>query len=335
MRLRIMTIGIGFLLDLLLGDPHTWWHPVRAIGWLITVLERWLRRLFPTGSRGELAAGRFLVVLVLLITGGSAWAVLTITTLLHPALGLVTSCLMCYQILAVKSLKTESMKVYYAGKNGDIEGARAAVSMIVGRDTAMLTEAGIIRAAVETVAENTSDGVIAPLFFMFLAGPAGGFLYKAVNTMDSMIGYKNEAYRYFGRAAARLDDWANWLPARLTALLLIAAAGLWGFFDPAVNGSRAFKIWRRDRRRHQSPNSAQGEAACAGALGIALAGDAWYFGVRHDKPVIGDAGRPIEYEDIRRANALLYISAGLAVLLGTGGVVCVTISMAVISTSIR
>lgn len=335
MRLRIMAIGIGFLLDLMLGDPHTWWHPVRAIGWLITALERRLRRLFPAGSQGELAAGRLLVVLVLLITGASAWAVLKITALLHPALGLVTSCLMCYQILAVKSLKTESMKVYYAGKNGDIEGARAAVSMIVGRDTAMLSEAGIIRAAVETVAENTSDGVIAPLCFLFLGGPVGGFLYKAVNTMDSMIGYKNEAYRYFGRAAARLDDWANWLPARLTALLLIAAAGLWGFFDPAVDGGRAFKIWRRDRRKHQSPNSAQGEAACAGALGIALAGDAWYFGVRHVKPVIGDAGRPVEYEDIRRANALLYISAGLAVLLGTGGVVCVTISMAVISTSIR
>jgi len=334
MRLQTVAIGIGFLLDIWLGDPHTWWHPVRGIGWLTALLERCLRWWFPVGSRGELKAGRLLVVLVLLITGGSAWGVLKITALIHPALRFITSCLMCYQILAVKSLKTESMKVYQTGTNGDIEGARAAVSMIVGRDTAVLSEAGIIRAAVETVAENTSDGVIAPLCFLFLAGPVGGLLYKAVNTMDSMIGYKNEVYLYFGRAAARLDDWVNWLPARLTALLLIAAAGLLHFFDPAVDGGRAFHIWRRDRRQHKSPNSAQGEAACAGALGIALAGDAWYFGVRHVKPVIGDAGRPIEYDDIRRVNALLYLSAWLAVFLGIGGAICLTTGMAVISTKI-
>lgn len=335
MRVHIVAIGIGFLLDLWLGDPHRWWHPVRGIGRLINTLERFLRKCFPLSSRGELMAGRLLVMLVLLVTGGITWGLLILTTLLHPALGFAVYCLMCYQILAVKSLKTESMKVYHAGKNGDIEGARTAVSMIVGRDTAVLSEAGIIRAAVETVAENTSDGVIAPLCFLFLAGPVGGFLYKAINTMDSMIGYKNETYLYFGRAAARLDDLVNWLPARLTAFLMIAAAGLMHFIDPAVEGGRAFHIWRRDRRRHNSPNSAQGEAACAGALGIALAGDAWYFGVRQVKPVIGDAGRPIEYEDIRRANALLYISAWLAIFLGIGGVICLTISMAEISIVMR
>lgn len=332
MRLHIMAIGIGFLLDLWLGDPQTWWHPVRGIGRLITTLERLLRRCFPSGSRGELAAGRLLVILILLISGGSTWLILKMAALVHPAIGFVISCLMCYQILAVKSLKTESMKVYDAGRNGDIEGARTALSMIVGRDTAVLSEAGMIRAAVETVAENTADGVIAPLCFLFLAGPVGGFLYKAINTMDSMIGYKNEAYLYFGRAAARLDDLVNWIPARLTALLLVAAAGLLHFFDPAVSGGRALRIWRRDRKQHPSPNSAQGEAACAGALGIELAGDAWYFGVRHVKPVIGDADRPIEYEDVRRVNTLLYISAGLAILLGIGGAICLTISLAKIST---
>lgn len=332
MMLRTAAIGIGFLLDLCLGDPHTWWHPVRAIGRLIVILERLLRRLIPAGSRSEQAAGRLLVVLVLLITGGSAWAVLKISELIHPGLRFAAACLMCYQVLAVKSLKTESMKVFQALKSGDLEGARAAVSMIVGRDTAMLTETGIIRAAVETVAENTADGVIAPLCCLFLAGPVGGLLYKAVNTMDSMIGYKNQAYLYFGRAAARLDDLVNWFPARLTALLLIAAAGLLQFADPAVDSRRAFRVWRRDRRRHKSPNSAQGEAACAGALGIALAGDAWYFGVRHRKPVIGDAGRPIEYEDIRRANTLMYVSAWVAVILGTGGMICLKISMGAIST---
>lgn len=335
MRLHIVAIGIGFLLDLWLGDPHTWWHPVRGIGWLINAVERNLRQWFPLGSKDELMAGRLLVVLVLLFTGVTAWGVLKITARIHPALEFAVYCLMCYQILAVKSLKTESMKVYHAGKNGDIEGARAAVAMIVGRDTEELSEAGIIRAAVETVAENTSDGVIAPLCFLLLTGPVGGFLYKAINTMDSMIGYKNETYLYFGRAAARLDDLVNWLPARFTALLLIAAAWLMHFFDPAVNGGRAFHIWRRDRRRHKSPNSAQSEAACAGALGIALAGDAWYFGVRHIKPIIGDAGRPIEYEDIRRVNTLLYISAWLAIFFGIGGVICFTISMAVISTGMK
>lgn len=329
---QIAAAGIGFLIDLWLGDPYHWWHPVKSIGWLIGRLERWLRALFSKNRKGELVAGTVLVCLVLLITASSVWAVLAFAGRIHPGLRFFVMCLMSYQILAAKGLRTESMKVYEAGRNGDIEGARRAVSMIVGRDTETLDEEGIMKAAVETVAENTSDGVIAPLCFLLLTGPVGGFLYKAVNTMDSMIGYKNDKYRYFGRAAAYLDDFVNLIPARLSALLFVVAAWLIQSGDSHVSGKRAWQIWRRDRRNHASPNSAQGEAACAGALGIQLAGNAWYFGVLHEKPTIGEAIRTIEYEDIRRVNGLMYVSAFLAVLIGTGGALCYAISTGAIFT---
>lgn len=298
----------GFCIDLCIGDPQGWWHPVREIGRLIELLEKLLRRCFPGTKRGELAAGAVLAAAVPAVTGGIAWGLLYGAGLVHPILRMVLMSVMSWQILAAKSLKTESMKVYYALKKNDVEAARYAVSMIVGRDTAVLTEEGIIKAAVETVAENASDGVIAPLCFLLLAGPVGGFVYKAVNTMDSMVGYRNERYLWFGAPAARLDDLANWIPARLTALLMILAA----FFLPGFDGKGAWRIWRRDRRCHKSPNSAQGESACAGALGVRLAGDAWYFGKLQHKPTIGDDGRPVEAEDIRRANRLMYGAVYLA-----------------------
>ena len=205
------------------------------------------------------------------------------------------------------------MKVCRALKAGEVEAARRAVSMIVGRDTANLTAEGITKAAVETVAENASDGVIAPLCWMFVLGPVGGVFYKAVNTMDSMVGYRNEKYLYFGRAAARLDDLVNWIPARLTALFFVLAA----YILPGLDGAGAWRIWRRDRRCHKSPNSAQGESACAGALGVQLAGDAWYFGVLHRKPTIGDDTRPVEPEDIVRVNRMMYAAFLLALAAGT------------------
>ena len=183
--------------------------------------------------------------------------------------------------------------------------------MIVGRDTKSLTEEGVVKAAVETVAENTSDGVIAPLFYMVIGGAVLGFAYKAVNTMDSMVGYKNKTYLHFGRAAARLDDAANFLPSRLAALLWIGAAGLAGF-----DGRGAWRIWRRDRFCHASPNSAQTESACARALGVQLAGPAWYFGEYYDKPTIGDDTRPVEPADILRADRMLYLAGFLALGLG-------------------
>ena len=216
----------------------------------------------------------------------------------------------CYQLIAAGSLKKESGKVYTALKNNDTEGARYAVSMIVGRDTERLDEAGITKAAVETVAENTSDGVTAPLIYIMLFGAAGGFFYKAVNTMDSMVGYKNDVYRYFGTAAAKLDDVLNFIPSRFTALLMILAAYIVG-----LDGKNAFKIWKRDRLKHASPNSAQTEAVCAGALRVRLAGDAWYFGVRHEKPFIGDDLRKIEPYDICRSWRLMFGSEILLVII--------------------
>lgn len=308
MTFLLVTVA-GFLLDLAVGDPQGWWHPVRSIGWLVTALEGKLRRCFPGHRCGELAAGAVLVLLVLTATGVAAAGVLALAWRLHPWPGILCMCLMCGQIFAARSLKTESCKVYKALEGGDVEEARTAVSMIVGRDTAVLSREGIIRAAVETVAENASDGVIAPLCYMLLLGPVGGMLYKAVNTMDSMVGYKNERYLYFGRTAAKFDDVVNWFPARLSAVLMVCAGGLLG-----MDAGNAWRIYVRDRYNHSSPNSAHTEAVTAGALHIQLAGNAYYFGKLYEKPTLGDADRPVEYEDIRRAGRLLYGTAVLALL---------------------
>ena len=266
------------------------------------------RKIFPKTPAGELVAGGLLAAAVTAATGGIVTAILIAAGWIHPALRFFFMCIMSWQALAAKSLKTESMKVYDHLMREDVEGARWAVSRIVGRDTKPLSRDGIIRAAVETVGENTSDGVIAPLFYFLFFGPGGGFVYNAVNNKDSMVGYRNEKYLYFGKIPARLDDLANLLPARLTGFLLIGTA----FFLPGFDGKEAFRIWRRDRYCHKSPNSAQGEAACAGALGIQLAGPAWYFGNLHEKPWIGDETRPVEAEDIRRVNRLMMGSAGMA-----------------------
>lgn len=301
-------IAAGFLLDLLLGDPAFFYHPVRLVGKLIEGLERFIRRVFGKSERGLLFGGIVLAVSVVSITAGVSWLLVWAAERISRTLSFLLSCVMCYQLLAVKSLKTESMKVYAALKEGNLQKARKAVSMIVGRDTERLSETGVAKAAVETVAENTSDGVIAPLFYLAIGGPVLGWAYKAVNTMDSMIGYKNETYLYLGRAAARLDDVLNYIPARLSALLMIAASFLLG-----LDGKNAFKIFLRDRYNHASPNSAQTESVCAGALRVMLAGDAYYFGKLYKKKTIGDDLRPVEAEDIRRANRLLYLTSFLAV----------------------
>lgn len=309
---HLAAILAGYLLDLCLGDPHSMPHPVRAIGNLIVCLEKYLR---PAGKkhateRGERRAGVLFVCLVLLVTGSVAGAILWISRLGGIWIQTVVEAVMTYYLLAARSLRDESMAVCRKLEAGEIEEARYAVSMIVGRDTKPLSEAGIARAAVETVAENASDGVIAPLFYLAIGGPLLGWLYKAVNTMDSMVGYKNDRYLHFGRAAAKLDDLVNLIPSRLAALLLIASAYLLRY-----DGKNAYRIWRRDRRNHKSPNSAQTESACAGALGLRLAGDAWYFGKLVPKPYIGDEIRPIEPQDIRRVNRLMYGAAGIMGLL--------------------
>ncbi len=310
MRYHCIAFAAGALLDLLLGDPHWLPHPVRLIGGLIERLKRWNRSGLT--DRQKKKRGLMLVLVVLSSTVLVSGGILAGGYWLHPVLGCMLETLMTYQILALKCLKVESMKVYERLEAKDLPGARQAVSMIVGRDTGQLDEAAVARAAVETVAENTSDGVIAPLLYLALGGPVLGFFYKAVNTMDSMLGYKNEEYLYFGRCAARLDDGMNFLPSRISALLMIFVSLLPGRdFD----GKNAWKIWRRDRLRHASPNAAQTEAVCAGSLGIRLAGDASYFGKIVRKPTIGDDIRPVEYEDIRRANRLLYRTAFLCEIL--------------------
>lgn len=309
MELSILAVVLGFVLDLLIGDPHWLYHPIRLVGALISALEKLLRGVFPKNKNGELAAGVFLLALTAGITTGCAWGLLYLAGRIHPWVRFALETVMCYQLLATKALKDETMKVYTALSQGDLKQARYAVSMVVGRDTEVLDETGVTKAAVETVAENASDGVIAPLLFLAIGGAPLGFFYKAVNTMDSMVGYKNDKYLYFGRAAARFDDVLNYIPARLSGALMSAAASFCG-----LDAGNAWKIFLRDRRNHSSPNSAHTEAAAAGALHIQLAGNAYYFGKLYEKPTIGDPDRPVEYEDIRRVNRLLYATAVLTLI---------------------
>ena len=307
MWLTLAALLTGYVLDLLFGDPRQIYHPIRIIGNLISVLEKGIRKVFPKTPGGELAGGVVLVLLTVGISTAVPAVLLAIAAWIHPAVYWALASFWSWQILATKSLKTESMKVYAPLKAGDLPAARYAVSMIVGRDTERLSEEGVAKAAVETVAENTSDGIVAPLIFLAIGGPALGFLYKSVNTMDSMVGYKNDRYLYFGRAAARLDDLLNFFPSRISAWLMIAAAAVLG-----MDGKNAKRIYLRDRHNHASPNSAQTEAVMAGALRVQLAGDAWYFGKRYEKPTIGDPFRSVEPEDIVRANRLMYLTSFFA-----------------------
>ena len=310
---HLLALLIGFCLDLLLGDPHWAPHPVRAIGALIAGLEKGLRRLFPKSPAGELTGGVVLVVLTLAIPTGLTVLLLWACRLVNPWLALAVESLLSYQLLATKSLAAESRKVYDALKTGDLDKARYAVSMIVGRDTASLDEAGVARAAVETVAENASDGVIAPLIFLAIGGAPLGMFYKAANTMDSMVGYKNDKYLYFGRAAARFDDILNFFPARIAGVLMCLGSTAAGY-----DGKNAWRVFKRDRKKHKSPNSAHTEAACAGALQLRLAGPNFYFGKLVGKPYIGDDQRPIEALDILRSGRILYATAFFALLLFCG-----------------
>ena len=309
MELSLLAVILGFILDLIVGDPHWLYHPIRLVGHLISGLEKLLRSIFPKTEQGELIAGGFLLVLTAGITTAVAWGLLLVAGLVHPCLRFALEVIMCYWVLATKSLKTETMKVYDALKEGDLKKARFAVSMVVGRDTEVLDDIGVTKAAVETVAENASDGVIAPLLFLMIGGAPLGFFYKAVNTMDSMVGYKNDKYLYFGRAAAKFDDVLNYIPARLSGMLMCGAAAFCG-----MDSKNAWRIYWRDRYNHSSPNSAHTEATAAGAMHIQLAGNAYYFGKLYEKPTLGDPDRPVEYEDIPRVNRLLYATAILSLV---------------------
>lgn len=304
MKYTIAAFAAGFILDLIFGDPRWLYHPVCLIGNAIAFLEKRIRKIFPKTEKGELLGGILEVLLICLFSWGVPFLILYgLNRVCVPAAFLLET-FWCYQLLATKSLKTESMKVYEALKKGSLEGARYAVSMIVGRDTKALSETGVTKAAVETIAENTSDGIIAPMLYMVLGGVPLMFLYKGINTMDSMLGYKNEKYLYFGRPAAKLDDVVNYIPARISGWLMALSSVFAG-----LDVKNAVKMYRRDRRNHASPNSAQTEAAMAGALRVQLAGNAYYFGKLYEKPTIGDDLRSVEAEDIKRANRLLYATA--------------------------
>lgn len=296
---RMIVLAIAWALDILLGDPHGIWHPVIGIGRLISYLDK-------RSKRRTFWSGVWLAFTVIVVSVGIPLGIVIVAYMAHPVVGVIVEGIMCYQLLAMRSLFDESMKVYYELRAGKVEEARHAVSMIVGRDTDALDEAGIAKAAVETVAENTSDGVVAPFMFMVLFGAAGGFFYKSINTMDSMIGYKNDKYRHLGTAAARLDDIVNFIPARVSAFLMVIASALCGH-----DAKNAWKIYKRDHSKHDSPNSAHTESVCAGALRVQLAGDAYYFGKKKEKSTIGDDLRPIEYNDIRRANMLMVVTSFL------------------------
>lgn len=304
-----MDILLGFILDTIIGDPYKLPHPIRWIGSFISILEKLCRKIAKSNTM-LMILGAILVFIVVFVSGGITLLVLKLASFNKYAY-LIVSSVICYYMLAGKSLKTESMKVYKAFENNDTEGARKAVSMIVGRDTQSLTKEGIIKAAVETVAENSSDGVVAPLIYMLIFGPVGGVVYKAVNTMDSIIGYVEEKYFYIGKFAAKLDDVLNYIPARISGILVIISA-----FILRYDYKNAFRIFKRDRRKHASPNSAQTESAMAGALGVQLAGDATYFGVVHKKPYIGDKKREIENEDIKRANDIMYTMTIICLVVG-------------------
>ncbi len=303
-----LPLVLGFLLDALLGDPPGWPHPVRACGRLITALEPPLRKL------PDRLGGLVLLLAIVGAVGGCTGALLAVAQWCHPAVGFGAATVLTYYGLAVASLTRETEAVLVPADRGDWPEARRKLSRIVGRDTEDLPPAEIYRACIETVAENTTDAVVAPLLYAALAGPVGLWIFKAVSTLDSMVGYRNARYRYFGWASARADDVANFVPARLTWLLLALGAVLVG-----RSGLRAVRVGWRDGGKHPSPNSAWSEAAVAGALGVRLGGSSRYGGVESIKPYLGDDGRPATADDVRVALRLMRAAALLA-LAGAAGI---------------
>lgn len=304
------------LLDLVLGDPRCLPHPVVAIGRLISLLEPVLRRAVPKAR----LAGVALLALTVGISSGAAWLILFLAQKVSPVAGFIAAVYLSWVCLAARSLHLESARVAQALRAGDLSDARVALSYIVGRETQDLDEPEIVRGAVETVAENTGDGVIAPLFYLMLGGPVLAVAYKAVNTLDSMVGYKNERYLHFGWASARFDDLANWLPARLTALLMVLVAPICG-----LSGSGAWRMARRDGRNHSSPNSGFPEAAAAGALGVRLGGANRYFGKIVEKPTIGEAVQPLSLTAYDGVVRLMYASEALMVTIWLAAVTAVAL----------
>lgn len=316
----ILAVIFGFILDYFFGDPVTLPHLVVGIGKLIEYFEKKLRAFFQKTPEGEKRAGVVLVLIVLLFSVLPVICISMFLGWLSIILRLAFDSIICWQCLAARSLKEAGVNIYNELANGDLPAARKAVGMVVGRDTSSLDAAGVTRAAVETIAENTSDGVIAPLLYLLIGGPIFGVLYKAINTMDSMVGYKSERYLYFGRAAAKLDDVANFIPARIAGIMMVPGAAI-----SRLDWKNAWRIFKRDRKNHTSPNSAHTESAAAGALGIQLGGDNYYFGKLVHKPTIGDPLWPIEPSDILATITLMYRTSilCLALYIIIGGIIAI------------
>ncbi len=306
----MISLIVGYILDLIIGDPHGFFHPIKLIGNMISSIEKKLRTRCKNKDE-ERRAGAILWIVVVGASFVVPYLLLELVSNINLILAIILESVMCYYILATKSLRDESMKVYKALKENNIVEARKYLSYIVGRDTENLNESSVAKGAVETVAENTSDGVIAPIIFILIGGAPLGFMYKAINTLDSMVGYKNEKYIDFGRFSAIADDVANYIPSRISAYLMIIASMIIG-----MDYKNAYKIYKRDRYNHLSPNSAQTESVCAGALNISLGGGNYYGGVLVSKPTIGDNDRYIETEDIKRANNLMYVTSFICMTLG-------------------
>lgn len=308
--MTMAAIVCGFILDVIFGDPLWLPHPICLIGNLIGFLEKKLRKIAGENSSNLLVAGFLLVAIVLVLSFAITYYILDFAKSFNPWLAFIIETIMFYQIFAIKSLKEESEKVYDKLVNSTIEKARVQLSWIVGRDTAELSKDEVTKGTIETIAENTADGVIAPMFFMFIGGAPLAFLYKGINTMDSMVGYKNDKFLYFGRCAAKLDDLANFIPARITAVLMIMAT-----FILKYNYKNAIKIFLRDRYKHLSPNSAQTESVVAGALGITLGGGHYYFGKFVPKEIMGDNLNKVSTEDIKKTNKIMYLSATIGLVI--------------------
>lgn len=307
MSYKLLTVFIAYLLDLSFGDPPCLPHPVRGIGWLIAKLEPPFRTLI----KNERLSGAIFAATITFLVWSTTFVLIRITNHFSRILGVFFSVFFIYSCLAIKDLKVESMQVYEALKNKDLALARKKLALIVGRDTGNLNEREIIRATVETVSENTTDGIISPLFFAFIGGAPLGLLYKAINTLDSMVGYKNARYINFGWATAKLDDIANFIPARISAIFIIISSWLAGY-----NALGAWRIALRDGRKHPSPNSGIPEAAMAGALEIQLGGLSYYHGVPNPKPYIGDNNNPPEMKHIKESINIAYVSSVLFMVAG-------------------
>ena len=294
----------AFILDQIFGDPRNFPHPVVIIGKLISAMEKFTRKVFPKTNKGELAAGAFTWLVVATVSFAVPFIALVLLAKVNVWAAFALNIFWSYQIFASKSLKEQSMLVYRYLEAEDLPNSRKYLSWIVGRDTSELDPEEITKAVVETVAENTSDGVTAPMLYMIIMGAPLGMLYKAINTMDSMLGYKNDRYMYFGRIPAKIDDVANFIPARITGLLMCLTAPLIG-----LDGRNAYRIYKRDRLKHLSPNSGHLEAACAGAMRIMLGGDSYYFGKLVEKASLGDPDREVRITDIPLSIRMMYASS--------------------------